>query len=228
MDNRLNYYAFFDVDNTLIGPKSMFSFMRFYCRKTRNISLLGDLEYFLFCLRMSNRKRKGYSREVLNRFYYEFYRGVERSVLDQISQDWFAENLKNSELFFYDSVVKELQFHQKQGATIALVSGSFFSCLDPIAHYLNVHHILATQLEEILGRLTGHLIGNPVIGEGKVDAIHQFIPNQGLIDLSKSYAYGDHHSDIPMLSLVGNPVVVDGGEKMRSYAREKAWRLISV
>jgi phosphoserine phosphatase len=38
-----------------------------------------------------------------------------------------------------------------------------------------------------------------------------------------SYAYGDHISDLPLLSLVGHPVVVGAEGALGGYARRHGW-----
>jgi len=46
------------------------------------------------------------------------------------------------------------------------------------------------------------------------------------IDLERSYAYTDHHSDIPLLKLVGNPVVVNPSFFLRRAAVKNNWPIL--
>jgi phosphoserine phosphatase len=41
--------------------------------------------------------------------------------------------------------------------------------------------------------------------------------------LENSYAYGDNQADIPLLKLVGNPVVVSPTPKLRKVAQKNNW-----
>jgi alcohol-forming fatty acyl-CoA reductase len=45
---------------------------------------------------------------------------------------------------------------------------------------------------------------------------------QGL-DLSGSFAYGDHEADIPLLSSVGRPVAVNPRRPLAREARRRGW-----
>jgi hypothetical protein len=45
------------------------------------------------------------------------------------------------------------------------------------------------------------------------------------IDLAHSYAYSDSITDLPMLELVGNPVVVNPDRDLLRVAREREWEV---
>jgi len=43
------------------------------------------------------------------------------------------------------------------------------------------------------------------------------------VDLRSSHAYGDHASDLPVLSLVGRPVVVGDDPVLAGHAALRGW-----
>ncbi|MBA3610362.1 MAG: HAD-IB family hydrolase, partial [Rubrobacter sp.] len=45
------------------------------------------------------------------------------------------------------------------------------------------------------------------------------------LDLSRSYAYADAISDLPMLEAVGNPVAVNPDRRLEASAKERGWRI---
>jgi phosphoserine phosphatase len=45
------------------------------------------------------------------------------------------------------------------------------------------------------------------------------------VDLSRSYAYADSISDLPMLEAVGNPVAVNPDRRLAAAAKERGWQL---
>ena len=106
------------------------------------------------------------------------------------------------------------------------MSGSFSACLHKVAQILQVDYTLATQLEEKNGKYTGRLISEPVIGVGKHNAILRFLLSRNCVDLKKCFAYGDHISDVPMLSLVGNPCVITRDRELTEIATNKNWKII--
>lgn len=225
MKNNFRYCAFFDVDETLINTKSMFSFLKFFCvEKYKYFPVFGYFKYFKLKFRIFFHKKTRKNREFLNRYYYQFYKGTKEEVMRDISKKWFLRALEN-EQFFNPSVLKELKRHQKNQAEIVFVSGSFAHCLEPIAEYLGVLRILATNLEIVENTLTGNILGEPVIGEGKVEAIKKYLNSEN-IQLQNCYAYGDHVSDLPMLNLVGNPAVISRSKDVVSYAKKNGWVII--
>ena len=46
------------------------------------------------------------------------------------------------------------------------------------------------------------------------------------LDLAKSYAYGNHHSDLPLLETVGNPHAVQPNRILERTARQKSWPIL--
>ncbi len=221
-----NYFAFFDVDETIVNVKTMFSFLHYYCVNYKHKNrILGNLKYASFKLKIYFYIAFGKNREFLNSYYYLFYKNCSKFQLDCLSKKWF-ENVLLKGNFFNHKVVAELKNHQKNNATIVLVSGSFFPCLDPIAKFLNVNHTVSTKLELVNGKLTGKIIPPQTIGFGKVLAIKEIVNNEKDACLEACFAYGDHCSDIPMLEAIGNPVVVGGDPKIVRYARAKGWRII--
>ncbi len=45
------------------------------------------------------------------------------------------------------------------------------------------------------------------------------------VELSRSYAYGDSISDLPMLEAVGNPVAVNPDKRLLAAAQERNWQV---
>ena len=45
------------------------------------------------------------------------------------------------------------------------------------------------------------------------------------LDLSRSYAYADSISDLPMMEAVGNPVAVNPDSRLQKAARERGWEI---
>lgn len=92
----------------------------------------------------------------------------------------------------------------------------------PLAQDLGVEHLLVTQLEVLGGSFTGEVVGMPAIGEGKRLLVQRFLQHHQ-VDPAQCYAYGDHLSDLPMLELVGHPVVVARNDDLVTLARSRRW-----
>lgn len=212
-DNRVAY-AFFDVDETVISLKSMFSFQEFW--------YAGDNarhEYFLDVMR--ELVQSGAAREEINRRYYEFYAGQNAAEVAERARAWF-EHARQAAGFYRPNVVDALERHRKDGIEPVFVSGSLREILLPLAADLSVGHLLATRLEVVDGTYSGRIVPPQMIGAGKAAAIRGFIAARGA-DGDACHAYGDDISDVPMLGSVGNPHAIAGNALLERHATDRGW-----
>ncbi|MFW6014669.1 MAG: HAD family hydrolase [Nanoarchaeota archaeon] len=121
-------------------------------------------------------------------------------------------------------MMEELNRHKRQGRKIILATNSWYEMVAPVAKDVGADIVLATEAEKKKGIFTGNL-KNSCHGKKKMERVIETAKKHN-IDLKKSYAYSDHHSDWWMLSSVGKPVAVTPNRKLRKYAIEKKWRVI--
>jgi HAD superfamily hydrolase (TIGR01490 family) len=193
--------AFFDVDDTLIRGNSMASFLR---------HAGGNVPEVAAALR-------GLPRAEANRRYYRQFAGWSAARLAELGRDWFSPEL------FSPPVLDALRAHRAAGERVFLVSGSFFACLDPIAAAVGAQRAFGTRPVVRAGVLTGE-VRAPMIDEVKARVVVLVAAALGL-DLARCSAYGDHESDLPMLNVVGRPVVVGENPVLRAAARRHGWEV---
>src|SRR5690606_22999925 len=68
------------------------------------------------------------------------------------------------------------------------------------------------------------LVGEMLHGPAKAEAIKALAAREGL-DLARCSAYSDSSNDLPMLSLVGDPVAINPDARLREHARTHGWRI---
>lgn len=215
-------FAFFDVDDTLISVKSMFSFQDFWYRRTGDEEGRAAFESEMRALL----KDPNASWEAANRRYYAHFAGRKVADVEACGRDWFAELEASVKGLFLDAVVHRLRAHRDRGEEPVFVSGSFPAVLAPVADRLGVSHMLAIRMAESDGVYTGEILPPQTIGDGKAAAVQAFLDERG-IDPERCHAYGDDISDVPMLSLVGYPTVIRGGRAaMEVHARNEGWPII--
>jgi len=224
VNNSPNAYAFFDVDDTLITIKSLLRFQEFWYQWANDEA--GRRAYMD---EIQDLIAQDAPWEFVNRRYYAHF--ADRSVTDvrRCVAIWFAETENNllirNQPLFHAAIVERLQQHRRNGIEPVFVSGSFMLLLEPIAMRLQVRHVLAIQQQAIDGVLTGHILPPQTIGQGKADAVLDFLAKHE-VDARDCYAYGDDISDAPMLSCVGHPFAVKGGRRLEAYAMEQGWPVI--
>lgn len=163
----------------------------------------------------------GVPRADINRFYYSHYAGESVATISRLADDWFAERGAATRGFYIESTRRALADHRAAGAGVVLVSGSFPALLEPLAREVGAEAILCTRPLAADGRYTGE-VATPVIGEGKRAAVSGQLAARPEVDPRDCYAYGDHVSDLPMLELVGHPVVVGDDDALRELLVRRA------
>ena len=93
-----------------------------------------------------------------------------------------------------------------------------------ISNRLGLTGALGTVSETVDGVYTGRLVGEPLHGPAKAEAVKALAEREHL-DLARCSAYSDSANDIPMLSMVGHPVAVNPDADLRREARRRGWEV---
>jgi HAD superfamily hydrolase (TIGR01490 family) len=211
--------AFFDVDETLIGVKSMFDFLAFYLREQGE----PRSTYDRLTAALHRLADSGAPRQEVNRRYYRFYAGHSARRLALCGRSWFARRTQDGGLFVPEPTAR-LAGHLRDGDFVMLLSGSFFACLDPVTEHLGAHWALGTRPKIRRGELTGEVL-IPMIGPAKGRAARAAMAVRGL-DPAASAAYGDHPSDLDLLRSVGRPVAVGDDPVLTQHAAREGWEIM--
>jgi HAD superfamily hydrolase (TIGR01490 family) len=116
------------------------------------------------------------------------------------------------------------RLHLDAGQRVWLVTATPVEVAEVIARRLGLSGALGTVAESIDGVYTGRLVGEPLHGPAKAEAVLALAEREGL-DLSRCAAYSDSANDIPMLSLVGEPCAINPDATLRAHAKAHGWRI---
>ncbi len=218
--------AIFDLDNTLIAGDSDYLWGQFlvdkklvdgevYERENQRFYdeyKAGTLDIFEF-LQFSLAPLSQHSIDELNTLHKEF-------MQTRINSIWLpkAEAL--------------LEKHRKNNDYLLIITATNHFVTAPIAQKLGVDNIIATMPEKIDNHYTGKVSGIPCFQEGKVTRLEQWLEQKNQerreFNLQESYFYSDSFNDLPLLQKVGHPIAVDPDEKLRNYAQQQGWPVISL
>ncbi|HWA13479.1 MAG TPA: HAD family hydrolase [Burkholderiales bacterium] len=214
--------ALFDLDNTLLAGDSDFEWAQFLIEKgvldrevheARNQGFYEaykagtlDIHEFLdFQLRPLSR----HPRKQLDQWHVEFMQKRIAPIITQKARDLVAS-------------------HADDARVIITATNSFVTW--PIARELGIENLIATEPDEVDGEFTGKVRGVPSFREGKVTRLEAWMQEHGLDRkaVTQTWFYSDSLNDLPLLSVVSNPVAVDPDETLKEHALAHGWPVISL
>jgi putative phosphoserine phosphatase/1-acylglycerol-3-phosphate O-acyltransferase len=207
--------AFFDLDKTLIADNSATMFMRhrYEQGEATGMDLLKGLGAYLQ-YKVGILDIRSWTLSAMAQFSGE----SERS-LEEMAAAWVEESVVKTIYPEARSLVGE---HAAMGHVVAIISGATRFVVRPIAKHLGIEHMLYTRLEVEGGMVTGRVVEPICFEEGKIYWLQQFIEEHE-IDLAKSYFYTDSITDLPLLDIVGHPVVTNPDPLLYRAAIKRRW-----
>jgi HAD superfamily hydrolase (TIGR01490 family) len=124
-----------------------------------------------------------------------------------------------------------LRRHREAGDLIAIVTATNRFVTAPIARALAVDHLLAAEPEQTAeGELTGRLKGQHSFGPGKLHHTDAWLAGMGrtLDDFERSYFYSDSHNDLPLMSVVTDPVATNPNSLLTAHAQAHGWPILKL
>ncbi|MDQ1663347.1 MAG: hypothetical protein QOJ68_3327 [Blastococcus sp.] len=213
--------AFFDVDNTIMQGASIFHLaFGLYRREfftTRDIlGAVWKQAYF----RVRGVEDPEHVAET-RASALEFIKGHPVSELEELGEEIFDESMAHR---IWPGTRALAQLHLDQGQRVWLVTAAPVEIASIIARRLGLTGALGTVSEHVDGVYTGRLVGDMLHGPAKGEAVRALAEREGL-DLSRCSAYSDSFNDLPLLTLVGDPCVINPDAKLRDYAKANGWRI---
>jgi HAD superfamily hydrolase (TIGR01490 family) len=213
--------AFFDVDNTMMMGASIYHFARgLAARKfftTRDLAAFAWQQAKFRVAGTEQPESMLQAREAA----LAFVAGREVEEICRVGEE------------IYDEVMAErvwagtralAQMHLDAGQRVWLVTATPIELAAIIARRLGLTGALGTVSEVEDGVYTGRLVGEPLHGPAKAEAVLALADREGL-DLSRCTAYSDSVNDVPMLSAVGTAVAINPDPSLKREARARGWQV---
>lgn len=179
--------AVFDFDGTLFTKNSPLDFARFahpgLAFWTR---FLGFVPFYaLFKLGAVDHVA------AKARFLRVFFAGRSIEELERQARAYAEERIAHHLDPFH---MERLAYHRASGHRVVVVSATFRFIIEPWCRTMGLD-LVATEVETRNGKVTSRLPAGNCYGEAKIQALERTHPLAG----NYVYAYGDSHSDVPLL-----------------------------
>ena len=118
--------------------------------------------------------------------------------------------------------------HRVAGDRLVLTTATSRFLTEPIAERLGIADLIASELEVAAGVFTGHNAGVLNMRDGKVARLKTWLAAEGIAEASLADAtfYSDSINDLPLLSAVGKPVVVNPDSRLATEAALRSWPVL--
>ncbi len=211
--------AFFDVDNTMIRGASIYFFGKGMAGRglvtTRDLLDFG-WEQLRFRVRGTED--------------LDAVAGIREKALGLVAGKSVEQIVTYGEEIYDELMERRIwagtralaQQHLDVGQRVFLVTATPVELARIISSRLGLTGALGTVSEVEDGLYTGRLVGEPLHGPAKAEAVRALAEREDL-DLSRCVAYSDSANDIPLLSLVGHAVAVNPDAALREEARRRGW-----
>jgi HAD superfamily hydrolase (TIGR01490 family) len=213
--------AFFDVDNTVMQGASIYYLARGLAK--RKFVTARDLRRFALQqvrFRLSGAEDAGHMHSA-REAALSFVAGHEVAEVVALGEEVFEEVMSDKIWPGTRALARE---HLEAGQRVWLVTATPVELATIIAKRLGLTGALGTVSEVRDGVYTGRLVGEPLHGPAKAEAVRALALRENL-DLERCAAYSDSANDIPMLSLVGHPYVINPDRELRRHAKQQGWRI---
>jgi HAD superfamily hydrolase (TIGR01490 family) len=212
--------AFFDVDNTMMVGASIYHFAKgLVARK-----LFTGRDLWTFGIDQLKFRLSGESHEAMHKARESALSFVAGKKVDEIVS--YGEEIYDELMAerIYSGTRALAQMHLDAGQRVWLVTATPVELANIISHRLGLTGALGTVSEVENGCYTGRLVGEPLHGPAKAEAIRALAEREGL-DLARCAAYSDSSNDIPMLSAVGTAIAINPDGELRAAAKQHGWEI---
>lgn len=218
LPERTDVLAVFDLEGTVVDSNLVEQYLLLWAGGVPKKRLATDLPDLFARLpgyvRTERRNRGDFIRDFMRR-----YRGFTVADLQRLADGSYGRALRRR---VYPAALERVAAHRAAGHRTVLVTGSIDLLVEPLREYFD--EVVAGEMHERDGVLTGYLDGPPLVDESRAAWLRRYA-EQGGFDLAGSYGYGDSHADLIWLQLTGNPNVVNPDVPLYRHARSKRWRV---
>jgi HAD superfamily hydrolase (TIGR01490 family) len=215
--------SYFDVDGTLVTTNLVHPTMFYLLNQGTPFRTLQKLGRALVRA-PSMAVAELVDRRMFNELLFSTYEGMSEDRLVVLADEVFEKVLRPS---LYKPALDLVRKSRDAGHEIVLVSGALDVILKLLANHIGGATVIGNRLEMKDGIATGKLVRPIIAGPEKARAVREHARAHGH-DLDECFAFSDSYSDVPMLSVVGNPAAVNPDKRLALLAKAYSWPTFSL
>jgi len=210
--------AFFDVDGTLMrgfsGYYTTLNLMRRRVIKLRRLPMA--ILYKVLASLYTGNVRKMYEVAIAD------MAGRHIDEILRIGRETFEEYIKPR---IYREALEEIERQRSKGNAIILISSGPYMAVKIIEEFVKADgsYSIGPVVENQI--LQNRLMEPFTYQEGKIEAA-TLATRERNVSLGDCCFYADTHHDLPLLSTVGHPRVVNPDRKLRTIAAQRGWPVL--
>ena len=212
----------FDLDNTILKGDSDYSWIEFLIN---NNHVDGDFyrnknDYFYDQYVEGKLDIHEYCEFALSTFIVLGKEKAEKLL------DIFMKEIIEPMINIY--ILRILHKHYEAGDTLLLASATNSILVNRIGARLEFKNIIGTDPEVKDGSITGKILGDPAIGDGKLKKVVSWMRDNGKLDFGETTFYSDSINDLPLLESVEKPIAVNPDDRLREVSVLRGWEIVDL
>ncbi|MFB7290442.1 SDR family oxidoreductase [Actinacidiphila glaucinigra] len=216
LPRRTDVLAVFDLERTVLDSNIVEQYLWVRTSGFRKAAWPKEAADLLVALpgylRAEKRDRGEFIRAFLRR-----YRGMPVARLEQVVKRGYADTMLRHTCA---DALTRIREHRAAGHRTVLVTGSIGLLAAPLAGLFD--EVVGSSMHERDGVLTGYLTKPPLVDEARAAWLRRYA-EEGGYDLAASYGYGDSHSDLAWLSLLGKPSAINPDAELARASHKRNW-----
>ncbi|MET9881446.1 SDR family oxidoreductase [Actinacidiphila glaucinigra] len=216
LPRRTDVLAVFDLERTVLDSNIVEQYLWVRTSGFRKAAWPKEAADLLVALpgylRAEKRDRGEFIRAFLRR-----YRGMPVARLEEVVGRGYADTMLRHTCA---DALTRIREHRAAGHRTVLVTGSIGLLAAPLAGLFD--EVVGSSMHVRDGVLTGYLAKPPLVDEARAAWLRRYA-EEGGYDLAASYGYGDSHSDLAWLSLLGKPSAINPDAELARASHKRNW-----
>ena len=214
--------AVFDFDGTSISGNSPVMLVRYLVQQDM---LKNGVVLKILLWAAAYKLRLPQNESWVRGLVFRAFLGMPHEQADEFMRSFYDEKVDQR---FRRQADEAMAAHRAAGHDVVVVSATFEPIVARAMEFHSFEHQISTRMRiDENNHYTCEVEGLPVEGAQKVVAITQYADARyGKGNWELGYAYGDHHSDCPLLAAARHAFAVTPDQPLARAAKRKGWQIL--